>query len=225
ATISGGAAGTIANTATVAVPAGTTDPIPGNNSATDSDTVIAIADLAITKTDGVASVTAGGNTTYTITVTSSGPSDVTSATVTDTAPANAIFGAWTCSVSNAGSGGSVTTACGAASGTGNLATTATMRPGAVIVYTVPATISGTATGTIANTATVAVPAGTTDPNPANNTAIDSDTVIAAALVADLVVTKTSSTNPVTAGSSTSYTITVTNNGPSEVSNATVTDLA
>src|SRR5256885_1962564 len=119
------------------------------------------ADLAITKTDGVASVTAGGGTTYTVTVTNNGPSDVTNATVTDTAPANVTFGAWTCSVSNPGSGGSVTTACGAASGSGNLATTATMQPGAVIIYTVPATISAGATGTIANTATVAVPAGTT----------------------------------------------------------------
>ena len=53
------------------------DPRPlrrANNSATDTDTVTGSADLAITKTDGVASVIAGTSTTYTITVTNNGPS-------------------------------------------------------------------------------------------------------------------------------------------------------
>src|SRR5665647_3090447 len=68
-----------AGTATVAVPAGTTESNLANNSATDTDTVNAVADLAIIKTDGVASVNAGGSTTYTITVTTNGPSSVTEA--------------------------------------------------------------------------------------------------------------------------------------------------
>ena len=38
-TISVAATGTLANTATVTAPAGVTDPVPGNNSATDSDTI------------------------------------------------------------------------------------------------------------------------------------------------------------------------------------------
>ncbi len=46
-------------------PAGVTDPTPGNNSATDSDTLAASADLAITKTDGVTTATPGGSVTYT----------------------------------------------------------------------------------------------------------------------------------------------------------------
>ena len=56
--------GSVANTATVATPAGTSDPTPGNNSATDTDTVTAAAptaDLAIGKSDGASSVTAGGS--------------------------------------------------------------------------------------------------------------------------------------------------------------------
>ena len=180
ATVAGGAAGSITNTATVTAPAGTTDPTPGNNSATDTDTVVAApatANLAITKTDGVASVNAGGSTTYTITVTNNGPSEVTGATVVDTAPAALTFGSWTCAVSNPGSGGTVTTACGAASGAGNLNTTVTMKNGAVISYTVPATVAGGATGSITNTATVTAPAGTTDPTPANNSATDTDVVV------------------------------------------------
>src|SRR5206468_11810172 len=111
ATVAGSATGSIANTATVTAPAGTTDPNPGNDSTTDTDTVTPVADLAITKTDGVASLNAGGTTTYTITITNNGPSEVTGATVVDTAPAGLTFGTWTCAVSNAGSGGAVTTAC------------------------------------------------------------------------------------------------------------------
>src|SRR4029079_16325961 len=46
-TISAAATGTLSNTATVAAPGGVTDPTPGNNSATDADTLGAQADLAI----------------------------------------------------------------------------------------------------------------------------------------------------------------------------------
>ena len=40
------ARGSLANTATVALPAGLTDPVPGNNSATDTDTLTPEVDLA-----------------------------------------------------------------------------------------------------------------------------------------------------------------------------------
>jgi hypothetical protein len=46
------------------------DPVPGNNSATDSDPIVPPSNLAITKTDGVTSVTPGGPVpAYTIVVT------------------------------------------------------------------------------------------------------------------------------------------------------------
>ncbi len=45
ATVSAAATGTLANTATVTAPAGVTDPTPGNNSATDTDTLTPQADL------------------------------------------------------------------------------------------------------------------------------------------------------------------------------------
>ncbi|MFL6235594.1 MAG: hypothetical protein ACJ76N_20830, partial [Thermoanaerobaculia bacterium] len=56
-TISSAANGLLTNTATVTAPAGVIDPTPGNNSATDSDTLAAQADLAISKTDGVTAAT------------------------------------------------------------------------------------------------------------------------------------------------------------------------
>ena len=79
---------------------------------TDDDVT---SDLAVTKTNGVSAVTAGGATTYTIVVSNAGPGGVVGATVTDTAPANVTFGTWTC-VASAGS------TC-PASGTGNIAAT------------------------------------------------------------------------------------------------------
>ncbi|WP_189644662.1 DUF7507 domain-containing protein [Luteimonas gilva] len=222
ATVAGSTTGSVANTVTVGTPAGTTDPTPGNNSATDTNAVTPVANLAITKTDGVSSVAAGGSTVYTITVTNNGPSEITGGTVVDTAPAGLTIGNWTCAVATAGSGGTVTTACGAASGTGNINTTVTMKNGAVITYTVNATVSGSATGSIANTATVATPAGTNDPTPGNNSATDTNTITP---IADLSIAKTDGATNVQAGGSTAYTITVTNNGPSELTGGTVVDTA
>ena len=213
-----------ANLARADPPLTVSDPNLGNNIGGAVITgALAAADLAIAKTDGVATVTAGGSTTYTVTVTNNGPSEVTNATVTDVAPAGLTFGAWTCAVSNPGAGGTVTTACGAASGSGNLNTTVTMKSGAVIVYTVPATVSPAATGSLANTATVTAPVGVTDPDTTNNSATDTDVVTSAPVVADLAITKTNGAASVNAGGSTVYTITVTNNGPSSVSGALLTD--
>ena len=180
------------------------------------------ADLAVAKTNGATSVSAGGSTTYTITVTNNGPDEVTGATVVDTAPTGLTFGTWTCAITNAGSGGIVTTACGAANGSGNLATTVTMKVGAVITYTVPATVAGGASGSIANTATVTAPSGIVDPAPANNSATDTDPVTP---VADLAIGKDDGATSVNAGASTVYTITVTNNGPSAITGAILADPA
>ena len=55
----------------------TPDSERANNTATDSNTVATSANLSVTKSDGVTSVTAGDGVTYTytITVSNSGPSD------------------------------------------------------------------------------------------------------------------------------------------------------
>ncbi|MES2932148.1 MAG: hypothetical protein V4805_01480, partial [Pseudomonadota bacterium] len=173
-----------------------------------------------TKTDGVSNINAGAASTYTIAITNNGPDDVTDATVTDTAPSGLTIGNWTCAVMTAGAGGTVTTACGAPSGSGDINTTVTMKAGAVVTYTVPATVSGSASGTIINTAVVTAPVGTSDPTPGNNSATDSNTIDSQA---DFSITKTDSVTNVDAGASTVYTITVSNNGPSSVSGAILND--
>ncbi len=162
-TVSLAATGSIANTATVS--SSVSDPVPGNNSATDTDTVAPLADVSITKTDGVAAVTPGGTTTYTITAANAGPG-ATGATVADTFPAS-LTCTWSCS----GAGGGT---C-AASGSGNINdATVSLPAGASVTYTAPCNVSPSASGTVVNTATV-TPVEI-DPTPANNSATDTDVV-------------------------------------------------
>ena len=146
------------------------------------------ADLAVTKTDGVASVNAGGTTTYTLTLTNNGPSAANNATISDAAVAGltkTAIGACT------PAGGAVCPTVGAGAGQMNIAN---LEAGTVVVPTLPSsgsisfsvTVNVTATsGSVANTFTATPPVGTTDPTPA--TVTDTDTVNP---IADLVVTKT-----------------------------------
>ena len=61
----------------------------------------------------------------------------------------------------------------------------TMPPGSSIIYNATGTLNSAATGTLSDTATVTAPNGTPDPNLANNSATDSDTIT---VRADLKVT-------------------------------------
>ncbi len=168
------------------------------------------ADLAITKTDGVTLVIPGTNTTYTIVVTNNGPGNVTGALVSDVLPAGTTF------VSATG-GATYNAATNTVSyTTGTLATSANTS------FTVTLAISPTLTGTLTNTATVLPPAGVTDPNPANNSASDTDTLTPPG--ADLSITKTDGMAWVAPGTNDTYTITVTNNGPNSVTGAKVSDV-
>ena len=210
-TIAPGATGSLVNTATVSAPAGVTDPNLANNTATDTDTLAGSANLAITKTDGVTTATPGGSVTYTIVASNAGPSAVTGATVADTFPA-ALTCTWTC----VGAGGGTCTAAGS----GNINNTVNLPVGGSVTYTASCTIAPGATGSLANTATVSAPAGVTDPNLANNTATDTDTLAGSA---NLAVTKTASPDPVIAGQNVTYTITVTNSGPSPAASVALSD--
>jgi uncharacterized repeat protein (TIGR01451 family) len=212
-TISASATGTLSNTATVTAPGGVTDPNPGNNSATDSDALGASADLAITKTDGVTTATAGGSVTYTIVASNAGPSDAPGgAIVADTFPAG-LTCTWTC----AGAGGG---ACNP-SGPGNIGEAVFLPAGGSTTFTALCTVSPAATGTLSNTAVISMMGGgPTDPNPANNSATDSDTIAASA---NLAITKTDGVTTVPAGGTVTYTITASNAGPSNATGATVAD--
>jgi len=126
------------------------------------------ADLSITKDDGVEEAAAGSTVTYTITAQNAGPDDVASATITDLFPAGCVTVEWTC----AGAGGGT---C-APSGSGDIEDTAALPTGASVTYTAECAIDPAATGTLENTATVE--SATADPDTANNSATDTDTVTA-----------------------------------------------
>ncbi len=172
-TTSSSATGNLVNTASVAVPGGTTDPTPGNNSATDTDTPNPVADLSVTKTDGVAIYSPGGTQTYTIVVSNTGPSNVTSALVTDNKPTQVTQWTWVCS----GVVGGATGCDGVTNTAANFSDTINLPAGSSITYTVTAIIAAAPSGNLVNTVIVAPPAGTTDPTGGNNSATDTDTLI------------------------------------------------
>ncbi len=163
-TVAPDATGTLANTATVAAPAGVTDPATANNSATDTDTLVPTADLGIAKTDHRYAVMAGQALAYSIAVSNPGPSSVAGATVADSFPAALEGVSWTC----AGTGGGTCPA----SGSGDVDASVDLPAGASVTFTAAATVAAAATGALDNTATVAAPPGVTDPDSTDNAATD-----------------------------------------------------
>jgi uncharacterized repeat protein (TIGR01451 family) len=199
----------ISNSATAS--SATTDPTPGNNTGTAMTTVQTSADLAVTKSDSPDPVSAGSNITYTINFVNNGPSDAQTVTVTDAVPANTTFVSATVTT---GSGWSTNTAGPIVFSKG------TVAAGETAVFTMVVKVnSNVASGTvISNSATAA--STTTDPTPGNNTGTATTTV---QVMADLAITKTDSPDPVIAGNNITYTINLTNNGPSDASTVSVSD--
>ena len=149
--------------------------LPTVTNATATLNVQPVADLAITKTDGVTSVTAGGSTTYTIRVTNNGPSSVTSAVLKDPAATGLTQTGTACTSAsgNICATAPSTTALQSAGGV----TLPTLASGAFYEFSVTATVTA-ATGSVSNVAAVSVPSGVTDSNSSNDTATDTDTVTA-----------------------------------------------
>jgi uncharacterized repeat protein (TIGR01451 family) len=130
----------------------------------------ATADLEITKSNGTLESTAGTETTYYILASNAGPADALGATVTDNFPAACTSINWTCLGADGGT-------C-AASGSGNINQTVDLPVGGILLFSATCAIAGSATGVLSNTATLFAPAGIIDPALGNNSATDSDTLIA-----------------------------------------------
>jgi uncharacterized repeat protein (TIGR01451 family) len=167
--LSATATGTVSDTATITAPTGITDPNTANNTATDTDNSTIKTDLKVTVSDGKTSAVPGTKNTYTIVVTNAGPSKVTGAVIHDGFPSTFTSVTYTATQSGGASGFT-------AGGSGNINNTVTMPPASSITYKATGTISAAATGSISDTATVTAPAGATDPNTANNSATDTDTL-------------------------------------------------
>ena len=194
--------GDLTNTATVT--SSVEDPNIDNNSATANTTVGSLADLSLTKADSPDPVFLGTELTYTLTVTNGGPSPATGVTLTDTLPVEVSI------VSSSSSQGSC-------SGTGIvICTLGTIENGNSATVSIVATPNST--GDLTNIATVT--SSVEDPNISDNSATETTTVED---LADLSVSKIDSSNTVLLGNQVTYTLTVSNGGPSGATDVVLTD--
>jgi uncharacterized repeat protein (TIGR01451 family) len=165
--VAANASGSLTNTATVTTPAGVADPTPGNNSATDTDTLIFASDVSVLLNDGHNYVQLGQSLNYVIEVSNTGPATAQVA-VSDTLPAQLIGGSWVCS-------GTAGVTC--SNGTGNvLSNNASVPAGGKATYVYSATVGTVGNDLLDNTASASLTGGA-DPTPANNSATDHDIVV------------------------------------------------
>jgi uncharacterized repeat protein (TIGR01451 family) len=196
-------AGLITDTAHVT--STTTDLVPGNNSTSIPATVTPVADLAITGTATPEPVDQGSNLTYTLTVTNNGPSAAAGVTVIDTLPAGVTFVSATNGVTPVGNTLTFN----------NVGVQGIILPGDTATLMI--VVRADTTGTITDTASVS--SQTKDLVPGNN----STTITSTGVGADLAVTETADQSSIVQFQNLTYTITVTNNGPSAAAGVTLTD--
>jgi len=204
-TVDSGTTGTITNRAQVG--GDVADSNGANDNASAVTTVNALTDLAITKADNPDPVTAGQNLNYILTVNNAGPSDATGVVVTDTLPAGVqLISATPSQGGPCVPGQTLSCALGTVGAADNAAIT-------VVVAVDPGQ-----TGTLLNRA--GVRSNTSDPNLTNNV-VNENTALETA--ADLALSKTARPDPVVAGNNLTYTLSITNNGPSVATGVLVTD--
>ncbi|MBI9040706.1 PKD-like domain-containing protein, partial [Lutibacter sp.] len=176
--------------------------------------VIETAELKLTKTVSAGPYNVGENVTFTITVTNNGPSDATNIDVTDQLPSGYSFV-------------SASTANGTYDETTGAWTVGSLTNSSVATLTVVATIN--ATGNYTNIAEV-TDADQRDPNGVvhgNYTSgeIDQDNAtILEVPISNLVTTKTVDRSNPNLGDMITYVITVVNNGPSNATGVSLTDI-
>ncbi len=147
------------------------DPTPGNNSATDTDTLNALTtDVSVTALASPTKVFAGEDVTFTLTVRNNGGNTANGLTLSDDVPAGTTFvsfiapAGWIVQPPPVGSTGTVT------------ATLSSLAAGGVATFQMKVHVSsGTIAGSIIADATRIVTT-TTDTNPTNNTASATATV-------------------------------------------------
>ena len=166
------------------------------------------ADLSVVKTAQPSPATAGGQLTYTFTTTDNGPANATGVTLSDVLPAGETY------VSSTSSQGMVT------NNNGTL-TVQSRQPGRRRDGhddrrrgPQPAALPGSLTNT------VTVTGNQPDPNPSNNTSTVTTPIVASA---DLSLVKTASASEVKPGGALTYTLTVSDLGPSNATGVTIAD--
>jgi uncharacterized repeat protein (TIGR01451 family) len=207
-------AATGTRTVTGTVTAGlTVDPVAANNVDDPTVTVLAQANLAITKSadgDFVVDDTA----TFTLTVTNAGPSAAASPiVVVDTLPAGLSYldvesdDAWTCAVTDTDPDGVETVTC-------QLVVTFAM--GRTSSLTLVVAVTAATADVVDNTATVT--SGTEDPDPGDNTTSSGTTPVTPTIDLDAHVVNS---GPFTIDTDGQWTVRAVNNGPSHATAPTV----
>jgi uncharacterized repeat protein (TIGR01451 family) len=188
----------------------------GNGNGGDPPPPPPSADLAVTKDDGATQYTPGDTVTYTIVVSNNGPNKAKDSVVSDNIPAQVTSWTWLCVAQTGNADG-----CdGVTNSTADFSDTVKLPSGTSITYSVTAITAPSATGDLVNTVHVTPPGGVTDPTTGNNSATDTNTTDNEA---DLAVTKDDGQTEYSPGTSITYTIVVSNNGPGDASGATVSD--
>ena len=196
------APGALVNTATITQQT-EVDPNAANNTASVTLNAAESANLTVTKALTRASPHVGELLTFNVTVANQGPSPATGIQVTEVLSAGLSFELAAPSQGSYDSATGIWTV-GSIANTGSAGLTITARV--------------TQAGTVTNTATVTA-RDQPDPDLTDNTAT---VTVTTQTIADLAVTKTL-TGPAIPGLATTYTIVVTNHGPSPVTDASVTD--
>lgn len=136
------------------------------------------ADLAVSLNDNIAALVdrtfyaPGSQVIYTLTVENKGDATAANASLTTSLAASITQKTWTAVYSGGGSG--------AAIGSGNINTPITLPANAKAVFTIVASVGGSATGDLVSSATIAAAGGET--NTANNTATDTDRLVPRSIV-------------------------------------------
>lgn len=182
------------------------DPDPTNNTAEVDTLVLGKSELSIAKIDLVDPVIAGAELDYRITITNDGPSTASSIVVTDTLPAQTRY--ITSTVPCGNSGQFVT------------CTPADLASGLPTSFVITVYVSPTAGNGVTMTNWVEVSAAQVERDKTDNRASE---VTLVEREADLSIDKADTGGPATAGKLYTYTITVTNSGPSDAFNVVVTD--
>ncbi|MBC8988471.1 DUF11 domain-containing protein, partial [Pedobacter sp. N36a] len=197
------AAGPYTNTATIS--GAETDLISANNTSTVTTVPTPTSDRSLVKTVSQATPAVGTNVVFTLVATNNGPSDGTGITVTDLLPAGYTY------ISSTPPAGTTYVPATGLWTIGTLANTGTST------LTITATVN--ATGPYANTASIN---GTeNDPTPGNNTPTSTPVPTP---TTDRSLTKTVDNATPAVGSNVVFTLATTNNGPSDGTGITVTDL-
>jgi uncharacterized repeat protein (TIGR01451 family) len=211
---SGLAAGTVLNN-TAAATTSSSDTNANNDSAMASTTITAESDMFVFKSAPATAAT-GSNITFTVTAGNAGPNDAPNAHFVDVLPSNVGF----VSINQtAGPTFNCTTPAAGASGTVTC-TIATLTAGTSAQFDIVVTVDPKAAGTtLINTVTAA--SDNPDGNGENNTS-ETGTSVPGGNLADLRILKT---GPVSqpADTDVTYTISLTNDGPSDATTVSLID--